>query len=69
MTGLVLDNSIVLSRCLADEDDALANRAMKLTVDHGAVVPGILVVRIAQRAGGQRTEWPYRREWDSCDTR
>ena len=41
MTGLVLDNSIVLSWCLADEDDALANRAMKLTIDHGAVVPGI----------------------------
>ena len=41
MTGLVLDNSIVLSWCLADEDDALANRAIKLTIDHGAVVPGI----------------------------
>ena len=41
MTGLVLDNSIVLSWCLADEDDALASRAMKLTIDHGAVVPGI----------------------------
>ena len=41
MTGLVLDNSIVLSWGLADEDDALANRAMKLTIDHGAVVPGI----------------------------
>ena len=33
MTGLVLDNSIVLSWCLTDEDDALANRAMKLTID------------------------------------
>ena len=41
MTGLVLDNSIVLSWCLADEDDALANRAMKLAIDHGAIVPGI----------------------------
>ena len=41
MTRLVLDNSIVLSWCLADEDDALANRAMKLKIDHGAVVPGI----------------------------
>ena len=41
MTELVLDDSIVLSWCLADEDDALANRAMTLTIDHGAVVPGI----------------------------
>lgn len=41
MTGLVLDNSVVLSWCLADEDDALASRAMKLAIDHGAIVPGI----------------------------
>ena len=32
MTGLVFDNSIVLSRRLTDEDDALANQAMKLTM-------------------------------------
>ena len=41
MTGLVLDDSVVLSWCLADEDDALASRAMKLAIDHGAIVPGI----------------------------
>ena len=41
MTELILDNSIVLCWCLADEDDALANRTMKLTIDHGAAVLGI----------------------------
>lgn len=38
---IVFDNSIVLSWCLADEDDALAKRAMQLTVEGGAIVPGI----------------------------
>lgn len=41
MTHVVLDNSIVLSWCLADENNPRADRAMQLVVDHGAVVPGI----------------------------
>ena len=41
MTALVLDNSIVLAWCLADERHPLAEQAMALTLDRGAVVPGI----------------------------
>ena len=41
MTAVVLDASVVLSWCLGDEHDALANRAMQRTIDQGAVVPGI----------------------------
>ena len=41
MSPVVLDASIVLSWCLGDEHDALADRAMQRTIDHGAVVPGI----------------------------
>lgn len=41
MTRIVLDNSIVLSWCLADEDDPIADLAMQVAVAHGAVVPGI----------------------------
>ena len=41
MTPAVLDASIVLSWCLGDEHDALADRAMQRTIDQGAVVPGI----------------------------
>ena len=41
MTAVVLDASTVLSWCLGDEDDALADRAMQRTIDQGAVVPGI----------------------------
>ena len=41
MNPVVLDASIVLSWCLGDEHDALADRAMQHTIDHGAVVPGI----------------------------
>ena len=69
MTGLVLDNSIVLSWRPADEEDALANRAMKLTIGHGAVVPGIWWYELRNALGGQRTARPYRREWCSGDTR
>lgn len=41
MTPIVIDNSIVLCRCLADESDPLADRAMRRVVEDGAVVPGI----------------------------
>ena len=41
MTAVVLDASVVLSWCLGDEHDALADRAMQRTIDQGAVVPGI----------------------------
>lgn len=38
---MVLDNSIVLAWCLADEQHPAADRAMRLTTAQGAVVPGI----------------------------
>lgn len=38
---MVVDNSIVLSWCLADERDPVAERAILLATTHGAVVPGI----------------------------
>lgn len=38
---IVVDNSIVLSWCLADESDVLADRAMQHVIEDGAVVPGI----------------------------
>lgn len=41
MRRIVPDNSIILSWCLADENDPRAERAMQLVIDHGAVVPGI----------------------------
>ena len=41
MTPVVLDNSIVLSWCLADEGVPVAERAMRLAIEDGAVVPGI----------------------------
>lgn len=41
MTGLVIDNSIVLAWCLADESFAIADAAMQAVIEHGAVVPGI----------------------------
>ncbi len=41
MTRIVLDNSIVLAWCLADESAQIAERAMQLAVAHGAVVPHI----------------------------
>ena len=41
MTHLVLDNSIVLSWCLADENHPIAERAMQTVIEDAAVVPGI----------------------------
>ena len=38
---LVIDASVALSWCLADEEDPLAERAMWLTLEHFAVVPRI----------------------------
>ena len=38
---IVVDNSIVMSWCLADEIDDLAERAMQHVVAEGAVVPAI----------------------------
>ena len=39
--SIVVDNSVVLCWCLADESDPLADRAMQRVVNDGAVVPGI----------------------------
>lgn len=39
MSAVVLDNSVVLCWCLADEVDPLAHRALLLTIEQGAVVP------------------------------
>lgn len=41
MTPIVIDNSVVLCWCLADESDPVADRAMRRVVEDGAVVPGI----------------------------
>ena len=41
MSAIVLDNSVVLSWCLQDEGEPLAERAMHRVVEHGAVVPHI----------------------------
>ncbi len=41
MTAIVLDNSVVLSWCLADEVDPLAQRALQLTIEQGAVAPRV----------------------------
>ena len=41
MSAIVLDNSVVLSWCLQDEREPLAERAMDRVVEHGAVVPHI----------------------------
>ena len=38
---IVVDNSVVLCWCLADESDPVADRAMQRVVNDGAVVPGI----------------------------
>ena len=38
---IVVDNSVVLCWCLADESDPLADKAMQRVVNDGAVVPGI----------------------------
>lgn len=39
MSAVVLDNSVVLCWCLADEVDPLAHRALLLTIEQGAVAP------------------------------
>ena len=39
MSAVVLDNSIVLCWCLADEVDPLAHRALRLTIEQGAIAP------------------------------
>ncbi len=41
MSRLVIDNSVVLAWCLADEDNAIADEAMEAVIEHGAIVPGI----------------------------
>jgi len=41
LTPIVIDNSIVVCWCLADESDPIADRAMRRIMDDGAVVPGI----------------------------
>jgi len=41
LTPLVIDASVALCWCLADEEHPLADKAMQLAVEHGAVVPGI----------------------------
>ncbi len=37
----MIDNSIVLAWCLADESHVVADDAMQAVIEHGAVVPGI----------------------------
>ena len=41
MTPLVIDNSVVLAWCLADEDEPTAVGAMRRVAEAGAVVPRI----------------------------
>ena len=41
MMSVVIDTSVVLCWCLADEEHPVADKAMDLTLEHGAVVPGI----------------------------
>jgi predicted nucleic acid-binding protein len=41
LSRLVVDNSVVLAWCLADESHPIAEEAMQAVVEHGAVVPGI----------------------------
>lgn len=41
MTTIVVDNSVVVSWCLADEQEALAEQAMRRAASGGAVAPGI----------------------------
>lgn len=41
MKPVVIDNSIVLAWCLADEFSAVADQAMEHVVEHGGIVPGI----------------------------
>lgn len=39
MKPIVVDNSVVLAWCLADEEHPVADEAMRLATEHGAVVP------------------------------
>ena len=39
--SIVVDNSVVLCWCLADESDPVADKAMQRVVNDGAVVLGI----------------------------
>lgn len=39
--SLVIDNSVVLAWCLADESDALADAAIRAVVDQGGLAPAI----------------------------
>ena len=41
MTAIVIDNSVFLSWCLGDEDDATAAEAMQRVADEGGLVPRI----------------------------
>ena len=41
MTAIVIDNSVFLSWCLGDEDDATAAQAMQRVAEEGGVVPRI----------------------------
>ena len=41
MTAIVIDNSVFLSWCLGDEDDATAAHAMQRVAEEGGVVPRI----------------------------
>ena len=41
MKPIVIDNSVVLAWCMADEEHQVAEQAMRLAVEHGAVVPSI----------------------------
>ena len=41
MTHIVLDNSIILSWCLADESDPIADQAMQYATEQRAVVPAV----------------------------
>ena len=41
MTAIVIDNSVFLSWCLGDEDDATAAQAMQRVAKEGGVVPRI----------------------------
>ena len=40
MSAIVLDNSVVLARCLQDETEPIAEQAMHRVNRYGAVVPG-----------------------------
>ena len=58
---LVIDASVALSWCLSDEDDPMAELAMRLTLEHFAVVPRIwwyqiLNVLSVNRRRGRLTE-------------